>query len=168
MAIYAVTITPKASTPLEAQHLRVSGGRVSPGLTLRQSREIPKASLESGIEMKAKQDLGAKDKEPRFIKRRLDPFVIGAGHGSSSRLTIPTSVCAASAMAAKRCAPEVAMAATPKAAARSARFARSNYVPLDNLGCPDRSAPAREATSSLFGGIALATRLRSALHPLSR
>src|SRR2546430_17185380 len=84
--------------------------------------------------MKAKQDLGPKDQEPRFIKRRLDPFVICAGHGSSSRLTIPTSVCAASAMAAKLCAPEVAMAGTP--AARSARFARSNYVPLDNLDWP--------------------------------
>jgi hypothetical protein len=34
MTIYAVTITPKASTPLEAQHLRVSGRRVSPGLRL--------------------------------------------------------------------------------------------------------------------------------------
>jgi hypothetical protein len=40
--------------------------------------------------MKAKQDLGAKDQEPRFIKRRLDPFVIGAGHSFSSRLIIPS------------------------------------------------------------------------------
>src|SRR4029453_1373056 len=45
---------------------------------LRQSGEFPKALLESGIEMKAKQDLRAKDQEPRFIKRRLDPFVIAA------------------------------------------------------------------------------------------
>src|SRR5262245_22429412 len=49
--------------------------------TLRQSGKFPEASLESGIEMKAKQDLGAKDQEPRFIKRRFDFFVIGAGHG---------------------------------------------------------------------------------------
>jgi hypothetical protein len=54
--------------------------------------------------------LRAKDQEPRFIKRRLDPFVIRAGHGSSSRLTLPTSACAVS---------EVAMACAPEAAARS-------------------------------------------------
>src|SRR5262245_9747217 len=126
--------------------------------------------------MKAKQDLGAEDEESCFIKRGLDPFVIGAGHGSLSRLIIPTSVCAASTMAAERCAPEVAMAGTAKAATRSARFERSNYVPLDNLGCPGRSAPAREATSfALRRVLGDPSPLRhppqwnfTALHPLSR
>jgi hypothetical protein len=70
--------------------------------TLRQRREIPEAALEGGIEMKAQQDLGAEDQEPRFIERRLDPFVVGTGHGSSSRLLIPTSVCTASTMALER------------------------------------------------------------------
>jgi hypothetical protein len=112
--------------------------------------------------MKAKQDLGAKDQEPRFIKRRLDPFVTGAGHGSSSRLIIPTSACAASTMAAERCAPEVAMAGTPKAATRSARFERSNYVLLDNLGCPGRSAPAREGTGHADEAESQSARRRSA------
>ena len=59
--------------------------------TLRHWREISKASLEGSIEMKAEQDLGAKDQETRFIKRHLDPFVIGAAHGFSSQSVISSS-----------------------------------------------------------------------------
>jgi hypothetical protein len=35
--------------------------------------------------------LSAKDQKPRFIKRRLDLFVIGASHASSSQSMVLTS-----------------------------------------------------------------------------